>query len=135
MIKLFFTKQFIKFFAVGLTAAIIHWISRIIINLYFSFNLSVLLAYFFGILSAYILNRIYVFPNSNKPMYEQIYKFLIINLSFLPIVWFCSIFIYSLLLKISISFYPEAIAHGIAVSLPMLITFILYKFLAFADYK
>ncbi len=135
MIKFFFTKQFLKFFAVGLSAAFIHWLSRVLLNFYFSFYWSVFIAYFFGILSAYILNRIYVFPNSNKSMYEQIYKFFIINLSFLPIVWFCSIFIYSLLIKFGIDFYPEAIAHGMAVSLPMLITFILYKFLAFADYK
>ncbi len=133
MISLFFTKQFIKFFTVGVSAALIHWLSRIILNLYFTFNISVLLAYFFGIGSAYVLNRIFVFPNSQKPIHEQIYKFLLINILFLPVVWFFSVFIYSLFLNFSISFYPAAIAHGIAVSLPMLLTFILYKFFAFED--
>lgn len=133
MIKHFYSEQFLLFTLVGLIAALLHWLSRMVFSYWFDFSIAVGLAYFVGMLVAFILNRLYVFPKSVKPLYKQIYVFTITNLVFFPIVWISTIEIHKVLVINKFLFYTEAIAHAIAISLPMLITFLIYKMLAFKE--
>lgn len=133
MIKHFFTKQFLSFLAVGGLAAFLHWLSRIMLSNWLPFSWAVASAYAVGMLVAFSLNRIFVFPKSNKPIRTQARDFIIVNLSFFPLVWLASMEINQVLLSLGMIRYTEALAHGIAVALPMLATFLIYKFIAFKD--
>lgn len=126
----FFTKQFLNFITVGISAAFLHWFARYLLGYLFSFSTSVVLAYGFGILVAFILNRVFVFPSSTVPLGQQAYKFVIINLIMFPVVWGVSIFAESILMGLSIS-YSHSLAHGIAVLLPGMMTFVAYRFFTF----
>ncbi len=133
MIKLFLSKQFLKFLAVGGTAALLHWISRIVLSLWLPFSWSVTVAYVIGMTVAFILNRIFVFPKSSKPIYRQARDFVLVNVGFFPLVWLAAISINMMLEQFNFVYAPQALAHGIAVSLPMIATFLIYKFFTFKE--
>lgn len=133
MIKHFFTLQFLGFLAVGGVAALLHWLSRIVLSNWFSFSWAVVLAYAVGMVIAFTLNSLFVFPGSKKPKIKQARDFIVTNLCFFPAVWTIAIVINDALQSFGILRYSEAIAHGIAVGLPMFATFLIYKFIAFKD--
>jgi len=130
MIKIFFTHQFLKFMIVGLTAAILHWVARYLLNTVFSFSVSIVLAYCVGMLVAFVLNRLFVFPDSTVPLKLQANRFILINASMFPVVWGFSLVVAGILAGFSVPF-SQSIAHGLAVLLPSGITFIAYKFFSF----
>lgn len=132
MIKHFLTKQFLKFLLVGGSAALVNWVARIIINIWTDFSTAVVAAYVFGMAAAFILNRIYVFPESNRHIDKQIRDFAVTNFIAFWIVWFMSIVIKSLLeLYLGFYSYSAEVAHFLALSAPMLVSFLIYKFIAF----
>ncbi len=133
MIHHFLTKQFLGFLAVGGTAAFLHWLARIVLSHWLSFAMAVLLSYGVGMLVAFILNRLFIFPTSNKPMATQARDFVMVNLPFLPVVWLASILLERGLRALGMVLYTQALAHAMAVAIPMLATFLLYKFFAFKE--
>lgn len=130
MKEIFFTKQFLKFGTVGVSAAFANWISRYLLNFIFSFPVAIFLAYGVGMLIAFSLNKIFVFPNSTAPIRQQITKFILINICMFPVVWVFSICAENFLASYAVPF-SQSLAHAVAVLLPGLMSFLAYKFLAF----
>lgn len=135
MIKHFFTKQFLHFLMAGGLAALLHWLARILLSQWLPFGWAVTIAYGVGMLVAFVLNSLLVFPDSEKPRHIQARDFTIINLCFFPLVWSAALVLDVLLKKVGITRYTEASAHGIAVMLPTCATFLIYKFFAFRGNK
>ena len=133
MLKHFLSRQFLGFIAVGGLAAFLHWLSRIILSHWISFSAAVVFAYMIGMAVAFTLNAVYVFPGSNKPKRKQAQDFIIVNLSFLPVVWMISIGLERIFQSMGIVEYSQALAHAVAISVPMFATFLIYKFFAFKD--
>ena len=128
--KYYFNLEFIKFFLVGVFCALIHWLARIVINHYVSYEWALILSYGTALSLAFFLNKYYVFHNT-KWSITQIYKFIGINLFFFPVVYYTSIFINNFLVSMNHYTFSRGIAHFLAISIPMLITFIFYKFRVF----
>ncbi len=82
---------------------------------------------------AFVLNSYYVFPTSDKPVAKQARDFIAINLAFMPVVWVAAMGLNALLPRVGIVRYSEEVAHALAISLPVLATFLLYKFYAFRE--
>jgi putative flippase GtrA len=135
VIKYFFTRQFLLFLYVGGLAAFLNWVSRILLSQWLSFDWAVTVAYGIGILVAFFLNSFLVFPKSTKPKKQQARDFFIVNNCFFPVVWISAIKVNSILQYYGVIRYAEAIAHAIAVGIPMLATFLIYKLIAFKDAK
>jgi putative flippase GtrA len=135
VIKYFFTRQFLLFLCVGGLAAFLNWLSRILLSQWLFFDWAVTVAYGIGILVAFLLNSFLVFPKSTKPKKQQARDFFITNICFFPVVWISAIEVNSILQYYEVIRYTEAIAHAIALGIPMLATFLIYKFIAFKDTK
>jgi putative flippase GtrA len=133
VIKYFLTKQFVLFLCVGATAAFLHWLSRIVLSRWLTFSWAVVCAYAVGMFVAFVLNRYFVFPNSTKSMHRQARDFFIVNLCFFPVVWGASMALNHWLSLAGVVRFRQALAHGMAVAVPMVATFLIYKFLAFKD--
>jgi putative flippase GtrA len=133
LLKHFLTLQFVGFLAVGCTAASINWASRYAMSTWVPFYWAVLLAYLIGMFTAFVLNRIFVFPTSSVPIRAQVSRFVIINIAFIPLVWGGALLLVDLLELLGARTHVEEVAHAIALSLPMLVTFLLYKFFAFSN--
>ena len=131
MISHFLSKQFLAFIFVGITASILHWLFRYGLNFWVPFEFAVVIAYTFSLGSGFILNRLFVFPNSNRAINLQMRDFILTHLGFFPVVWGLSLILVILLPKIGVTIYVEGIAHALAIGFPMFATFLIYKFLAF----
>lgn len=94
---------------------------------------AVFFAYGVGMGIAFALNSWYVFPKSDKPVRKQARDFLAINLLFLPVVWIASLLLKQWLIGQGVMRHPEEIAHAIAITLPVMATFLFYKFFAFRE--
>jgi putative flippase GtrA len=133
VIRHFFTAQFLRFLAVGGISALVNWLTRILLGQWLSFSWSVVLAYGAGMTMAFVLNRILVFPLSTKPAHRQLRDFVLVNLGSFPVVWAASVAIEAGLRLAGMTRHTEALAHGVAIAIPMFATFLIYKFLAFRD--
>ncbi len=133
MLKHFLSRQFAGFVLVGALAAFLHWVARILLSLTMPYPWAVFFAYGVGMGIAFVLNSWYVFPRSDKPVRKQARDFLAINLLFLPVVWVASLFLKQWLQDQGVVRYSEEIAHAIAITLPVMATFLLYKFFAFRE--
>lgn len=131
MIRHFLTRQFLGFLAVGGFAALLHWLSRLLLSTWMPFPWAVAIAYCVGMAVAFLLNSLFVFPNSVKPRSAQARDFVLVNLAFFPLVWAVSIYVNAGLKALGMTNHSEEFAHAIAISVPLLATFLLYKFVAF----
>jgi putative flippase GtrA len=133
VIKYFFTKQFLGFLAVGGGAAFLHWLVRFLLSVWLPFSLAVIIAYGIGMLVAFLLNSFFVFPKSKRSKLLQARDFVLVNLSFLPLVWLAAIYVNNWLKTLGMIRHSEELAHAIAIAIPMLATFLIYKFFTFKE--
>ena len=131
MIRHFLSRQFLGFLAVGGLAALLHWLSRLLLSTWMPFAWAVAMAYGVGMTVAFLLNSVFVFPDSVKPRAAQARDFVLVNLAFFPLVWAVSIYVNAGLKTLGMTNHSEELAHAIAISMPLLATFLLYKFVAF----
>lgn len=130
--KLYVSWQFVQFLAVGGIAALLHWLARFAFNVYFSFTIAVVLAYAVGILVAFTLNRLFVFPQSSRPMHQELTLFTIVNIAAFPFVIVISIVLGRYVLTGFLpSEWAHAIGHGIGVLSPVLVNFAVHKLITF----
>lgn len=131
LIALYVNGQFGKFLLAGGFAAAMNFASRFGFDLYFSYWVSVSLAYLVGILTAFTLNRTFVFPNSGKPIHNELLWFAFINALPFPLVLGAAVG----LDRLFSSFVPAALAqagaHAIAIMLPVFVNFAAHKFITF----
>ncbi len=129
---MFLSKRFLKFIIAGGLAASLHWMSRIALSEVVSYLTAIILSFFIGLFSGYILNRVLVFPESELPFKLQLIRFLAINLGTMPFIWATAYYGEMLLRPIVIdTAVRQAIAHAAGVSLPILTSFFLYSIWAF----
>lgn len=134
MLRHFLTRQFGAFLVVGGTAAVLNWLARLVFSQWFGFAVAVLLAYGVGMAVAFSLNRRYVFPASARPIQAQARDFVLVNLATLPLVWGAAVVLDQLLVAAGMRAGHEALAHGIAVALPALASFLAHKFYTFRSH-
>jgi putative flippase GtrA len=133
VIRSFFTRQFAQFVFVGVLAALLNWLSRLLFSQWIPFAWAVVIAYVVGMAAAFTLNSFLVFPLSDRPKYAQARDFVLINCAFFPLVWIVAYQLNIWLLAAGMTEHSQELAHAIALATPMLATFLLYKFMAFKE--
>jgi putative flippase GtrA len=133
VIKYFLSKQFLRFLAVGGLAALLHWLARVCLSIWLPFSWAVIVAYGVGMTVAFLLNSFFVFPKSEKAKHAQARDFVLVNLAFFPLVWLVSVQVNNWLKTLGMISHSEELAHAIAIPLPILATFLIYKFFAFKE--
>lgn len=123
--------QFVKFLLTGGIAALGNFLSRILLNIWLSFELSVIIAYFVGVTIAYILFRKVVFKK-NVSIFKSWIKFIIINLIGIVLTYYLSISVYALIKNWGI-FCDKEIAHIIGITVPSLFSYIGHKYFTFKE--
>ena len=133
-ISLYLTGQFGKFLLAGGLAALVNFASRFAFEAELGFWASVVAAYGVGFLTAFILNKAFVFPASGKPLHEEMGWFLLFNALAFPIVIGASVVLNDYVLgRWFRQSFSEAGAHGIAIILPVFVNFAAHKFVTFRD--
>tara|TARA_B100001029_G_scaffold48172_1_gene38230 strand:- start:8862 stop:9284 length:423 start_codon:yes stop_codon:yes gene_type:complete len=132
-VLLYFSKQFIYFILAGASAASINFFSRLLLRNYLDLVISAILAYSIALIIAFFLYRKWVFPFSSTPFKTQSTRFLVIQISCMPIVIFIFSMLASLFYNLGMSTFSEPLAHAISIGMPALITFLLYKLFVFYE--
>lgn len=128
----FANKQFISFIVVGGFAALVNFSARLLASEFMSYRWAVLVAYVFGMLTAFILSKYFVFAKSGRNPIQELYYFAIVNLVAAVLVWVISVTLAEYLFpKIDFTFYPEEIAHIIGLSAPVFTSFLGHKYFSF----
>lgn len=126
-------RQFAAFVLAGGVAAAVNFGARWALNDWLGFGWAVLAAYALGMLTAFVLNRRYVFPPSGRALESEIRWFVTFNLSALPLVWAISmLLLHGLFPWLGIAWHPRELAHALAIATPVVINFFLHKHVTFA---
>ena len=83
--------EFMQFLIVGGFAALVNFVSRIIINEWVNYRISIVLAYLAGMLTAFVLSKLYVFEKSGRHHWHELRDFTLINLLAVVQVWLISV--------------------------------------------
>jgi len=116
----------------GGIAAAVNFLSRIVINAWVPYGTAIVFAYLLGMLTAFVLNRAFVFRGATNPIHHQAIWFTIINL--LAVLQTLAV---SLLLAreifplLGFDWHRELVAHAIGVVTPIVTSYIGHKHLSF----
>jgi putative flippase GtrA len=130
----FFSKQFITFLITGGIAAAVNFFTRILFSNWMSFSQSIILAYMFGMATAFLLAKYFVFKNSSRRSSTSAVIFIFVNVIAVLQTWSISIYLVEYLFPtINIVEFSEEIAHGIAIMVPVFTSYIGHKKWSFRD--
>ena len=132
MIQQFKSRQFITFLITGGLAALVNFSSRVFLNQWISFSLSIVIAYLIGMLTAFTLAKKFVFTESSQSIKSSAMYFSLINLLAIAQTWVVSVSLaHYLLPNLGITNFTREIAHLCGVVFPVFTSFVGHKRLSF----
>jgi len=132
----FKSKQFISFLFAGGFAAVINFGSRFIYNEFVSYGSAVILAYITGMITAFVLTKLFVFEKSAHSTKKEFFYFTLVNIVAIIQTYIISVgFAQYVFPIIGFEFYPEAVAHAMGVIFPVFSSFFGHKYFSFRGAK
>ena len=128
MIQDFYSRQFISFLITGGIAATVNFLSRIFFNQYFSFSTSVLLAYLMGMVTAFILAKLFVFKVSTQSIRRSALLFFFVNILAVAQTWLISMSLnFYILPALGFEKYVAEIASAVGIAFPVFTSYLGHK--------
>jgi putative flippase GtrA len=117
--------KLVRFLAAGGFAALLNLVSRYLLTPVVGFELSIVIAYLLGMVVAFTLFRAFVFGHSGASITAESYRFVIVNLVALALVWAISVTLADVVFPaIGLRWHGEDIAHFIGTCLPAISSYI-----------
>ena len=134
MLNIKLNSEFSRFILTGGFAAGVNFLSRIALSQFMTYRFAVFFAYLIGMVTAFILSKIFVFKKSGQSATNEFIKFTIVNIVAIIQVWLISVGLAEYgFPAINFSFYPEEIAHLIGISVPVITSYYGHKYFTFAS--
>lgn len=134
MIGAFRSKQFLAFLVTGGLAAVVNFGSRVALSQWLTLSVAVLLAYLAGMVTAFVLARVFVFPGSPQSVRRSAVFFVLVNLVAVLQTWGITLLLaYWILPWLGVHAYVNEIAHAIGIVVPVFTSYIGHKRWSFAD--
>ena len=125
-------KQFVKFLLCGGLAAGLNWASRFLFSIWMPFEYAVVAAFFVGLISGFLMMRLYVFDGKEKPVMPQASKYAFINMLALVQTLIISVVLARWVLPAwGVVVHAEALAHLAGVLMPVVTSYFGHKLLTF----
>lgn len=132
MIQSFLSKEFLGFLITGGIAATVNFVSRIYFNQFYSFSASVVFAYLLGMLTAFILARVFVFNKSSQSIGRSVVIFSLVNVLALTQTWFISMGLnYYVLPSLGVERFVPEISSAIGIIFPVFTSYLGHKYWSF----
>ena len=132
VLAFYWSSQFVRFLAVGGVALVAHWLSRFAFNAFVGYGWAIVLAYAVGMIVAFILNKTYVFPYSQRSLKFEVFFFFLVNIAAFLLVWVTAYVLGEWVLSRYIDRQLAlALAHGFAITLPVFVNYALHKLVTF----
>ena len=128
MIRAFRSRQFLLFLLTGGFAAAVNFGSRIVYNRWMSFSWAVVVAYITGMITAYVLARLFVFRDSRQSTHRSMMFFVLVNGVAILQTWAISLGLaYYVLPALGVTVFVREIAHAVGVVVPVFSSYIGHK--------
>lgn len=125
--------QAIGFIMVGVISGSVNVLTRMIFNIFTSYEVAVVIAFLVALTLAFVLNRCFVFKAVDGTTKTQYIKFAATNLFVLLQVWLISVGLVRFIFPyLDFHWHGETLAHVIGVASPMATSFFAYKYFVFA---
>lgn len=132
MIGAFKSRQFVAFLVTGGLAAAVNFGSRILYNQWMGFSAAIVLAYITGMVTAFVLARLFVFRNSQRALHHSALYFVLVNGVAVLQTWAISLLLADWLLPaLGVRQYMHELAHAAGVVVPVFTSYLGHKHLSF----
>lgn len=132
MIAQFKSRQFLMFLLTGGTAAAVNFGSRIVYSVWLSFSSAVILAYLTGMVTAFVLARLFVFKASSHSVQRSAFFFVLVNLLAVVQTWAISMgMAYYGLPALGVTRWVPEISHAVGVVVPVFTSYLGHKHWSF----
>ena len=132
MIGAFRSRQFLVLLLTGGIAAAVNFGSRILYNQWMGFSAAIVLAYITGMVTAFVLARLFVFRNSQRALHQSALYFVLVNGVAVLQTWAISLLLADWLLPaLGIRQYVHELAHAAGVVVPVFTSYLGHKHLSF----
>ena len=91
MLKINLNSEFSRFILTGGFAAGVNFFSRIALSQFMTYRFAVFFAYLIGMVTAFILSKVFVFQKSGQSATNEFIKFTIVNVVAVIQVWLISV--------------------------------------------
>lgn len=123
---------FIAFILISGFASLANLLARVMFDLVTSYEISIILAFPVGLITAFVLNRMFVFKPAEMAWHGQLARFLLVNLLMLVQIFLISMLFARLVFPaIGMTFHPETAAHAIGLVSPIFTSFWAHKHFTF----
>jgi putative flippase GtrA len=123
---------FIGFAIVGAVAAATNVVARIAFQIVVPYEIAILLAFPFGLTTAFILNSRYVFGTGQSGASTAYWRFTFVNLVALVQVWIVSVFLDRVAFPgLGFTWHEETTAHTLGVLSPVITSYFAHKHFSF----
>jgi len=125
-------KQFQGFLLVGAVAALLNFLSRIVINIWVNFSTAIIISYILGMITAFYLNRKFVFKSTILDIRKSFSFFLLINILAIIQIWMVSMILaYFIFPYFKIHNHIYEISHLFGIIVPIFTSYIGHKKFSF----
>lgn len=132
MIRVFASRQFVLFLLTGGTAAVVNFGSRILYNQWLDYSTSIIVAYLTGMVTAFVLAKLFVFKDSTQGLHRSALFFTLVNLLAVAQTWGISMGLaYYVLPGMGVSRFAPEIAHAAGVAFPVFTSYLGHKHWSF----
>jgi putative flippase GtrA len=134
VIRHFMSRQFATFLITGGVAAGVNFGSRIVFNHWLGFSASIVLAYLCGMVTAFVLARLFVFRDSTQSMRRSAGFFVLVNIAAIAQTWAVSMFLLHVAWPwLGVNRFGAELAHGVGVIVPVFTSYLGHKRWSFGD--
>jgi putative flippase GtrA len=117
--------RFFRFVLAGGTAAVANYGSRFAFSVFLPYPVAIVLAYLVGMLTAFVLNRAFVFHEATNSFANQALWFALVNVAAVVQTLAISLILaWWLLPVLGITAHSEAIAHAVGVAVPVVTSYL-----------
>lgn len=122
------SRQFLTFLFTGGTAAAVNFGSRIIYSQWFGFSTAVILAYITGMITAFVLAKLFVFKDSEQSVQRSAVIFVLVNIVAALQTWLISMGLaFYVLPALGVQKFVDEIAHAVGVAVPVFTSYLGHK--------
>jgi putative flippase GtrA len=132
VIKSFASRQFLVFLLTGGSAAAVNFGSRILYNRTMPFSSAVICAYITGMITAFILAKLFVFRESRQATHHAAGWFILVSVVAAAQTWAISMLLVKWgLPALGVTAFAREIAHGVGVAVPVFTSYLGHKHFSF----
>lgn len=122
------SRQFLVFLITGGTAAAVNFGSRVLYSLWLDFSSAVILAYLTGMITAFVLAKLFVFTESQQSVHRSAMFFILVNLVAVIQTWAISMGLALYVLPaFGVTVFVHEAAHAVGVLVPVFTSYIGHK--------